>query len=111
MLKGRRKRLARIGESPVDHGIRSSGSRPVYARPEIIEHLGDWHRAQHVCSYAGDGPCPTSNAAAQFLCAEQVGVSPCRRFGKVSQLLERIRSETARLFVGGLGEDDLVHYL
>src|SRR5260370_24539824 len=111
MLKGRRKRLACIGESPVDHDIRSSGSRPVYACTEIIEHLGDWHRAQRVCSYAGDGPCPTSNTAEQFLCSEQVGISPCRRFGKVSQLLEGIRRETARLLVGGIGEDHLVHYL
>src|SRR5258708_30913788 len=111
MLKSRRKPLARIGESRVDHDVRCSGSRPVYARTEIIEHQGDRHRVQHFCADAGDGPWSTAHTAAQFLCSEQVGISPCRRFGKVSQLLERIRSETARFFVGGLGEDGLVHYL
>ncbi len=37
MLKSRRKRLACIGELPVDYDVRCSGSRPVYARTEIIE--------------------------------------------------------------------------
>ncbi len=66
---------------------------------------------QNFWADAGDGPCSTADAAAQFLCSEQVGISPCCRFGKVSQLLERVRGETARLLIGGLGEDDLVHYL
>src|SRR6266403_3411594 len=111
MLKSRRKRLMGIGESPIDHDVRGSGSRSVYARAEIIEHLGDRHRMQHLCADAGDGPCSTADAAAQFLCSEQISISPCRRFGKVSQLLECIRRETARLFVRGIREDDLVHYL
>ncbi len=111
MLKSRRKRLMCIGELPVDHDVRCSGSRPVYARTEIIEHQGDRHRVQHFWADAGNGPCSTADAGAQFLCSEQVGISPCRRFGKVSQLLEGIRRETARLLVGGIGEDHLVHYL
>jgi hypothetical protein len=53
VLEGRRKRLACIGELPVDHDVRCSRSRPIYASAKVIEHLGDRHRSQHICTDAG----------------------------------------------------------